>query len=64
MPGVLRSMKINQVSPIYPNTSTTPYSRTTICSKCGMKWEYISGYWCSEYTCPVQIKTISAERIK
>lgn len=55
-------MKINripQVQPVYPTTPVTPSFGTTICSRCGMKWEGAMGYVCPDTYCPVQLKVTS-----
>jgi hypothetical protein len=55
-------MKINripQVHPLYPTTPAAPSLGTTICVKCGMKWEFAMGYVCASSDCPVQFKVTS-----
>ena len=32
------------------------HSHKTTCSKCGMVWENVMGYVCSDVNCPVQLK--------
>jgi len=55
-------MKINRVQhivPVVPSTPVTPSIGPTICVKCGMKWEGVMGYICSNSHCPVQFRVSS-----
>ena len=52
-------MKISRVLPVYPVTPVAPSLSTTICGKCGMKWEGVMGYSCYLQDCPVQLKVTS-----
>jgi hypothetical protein len=55
-------MKINRIAsvqPVYPTTQFPPSLVPTLCSKCGMKWEGVMGYVCSQSDCPAQLKVTS-----
>jgi hypothetical protein len=55
-------MKINRipvVQPVYPTTPPAPSLGSTICVKCGMKWEGSMGYVCTSSDCPMQFKVTS-----
>jgi hypothetical protein len=51
-------VKINRipvVQPVYPTYLGSPNT----CSKCGMRWEGVMSYYCSNPGCPVQMQVTS-----
>jgi hypothetical protein len=51
-------MKINRIAsvqPVYPTYLGSPNT----CSKCGMLWEGVMSYYCSNSGCPVQTQVTS-----
>ena len=55
-------MKINRITPVqpvYPTTPKAPSRMFSVCAKCGMRWEGVMGYVCSQSNCPVQLKVTS-----
>lgn len=51
--------RVQPIQPIYPSTPRPPSLTPTTCSKCGMVWQGVMGYVCSQSDCPVQFKVTS-----
>lgn len=51
---LLKKEDPHQIPPSWP---TSPKIYKTHCTKCGMTFEGVTSYWCSEPTCPIFTKT-------
>ena len=52
-------LKTNEPSSPPPYVPPVTPKASTICSKCGMKWEGVMSYYCSSINCPVQYTATS-----
>jgi len=49
--------RITYVPPVVPMTPLK--SNSTTCTRCGIRWEGVMSYYCSNLDCPIQMQVTS-----